>query len=110
MIKNHKKKLALKLKKHSKSMKVLSQKNIIDNQIDVIAKVNAWLATQNEFGNLELLSEVVSKQEYLTINNKLNVKMINQCVNSFASDDSSLNQTFKDSIIVVIISNYYFIS
>ncbi|WP_425381757.1 hypothetical protein [Spiroplasma endosymbiont of Polydrusus pterygomalis] len=102
MIKNHKKKLALKLKKHSKSMKVLSQKNIIDNQINVIdnqinviAKVNAWLATQNDFQNLKLLSEVASQQKYLTANNKLNVKMINQYVNSFASDDSSLNQTFK---------------
>lgn len=76
-------------------MKVLSWKNIIDNQINVIAKVNTWLATQNDLQNLELLSEVASQQKYLTANDKLNVKMINQAVNSSASDDLSSNQTFK---------------
>lgn len=99
MTKDHKNKLALKLKKQSKSIKILSRKNIIDNQINVFDKVKAWLLTQNEFGNLELLSEVALQQEYLTESNKLNVKMINQCANSSSSNDSNLNQAFNNILL-----------
>lgn len=88
-----------KAKKQSKSIKILSRKNIIDNQINVFDKVKTWLLKQNEFKNLELLSEVVSQQQYLTENNKLNVKMINQCANNCFSNDSNLNQAFKNILL-----------